>query len=453
MKRSLAILAALAMMLALTACGSGNNGGGSSGKSGGESAARPSASALDAAFDSGSPTLTEKGKSVLNIAPEDVVLTDGVKAFADEYGSANRQELSAEELLKENELILISRSPAGNSGIVYAAAAVFSLYGGKLYAIYPSAARSVEGALPGRQQTEAEDGDITTLYRYWTSFCTNPLSFPAEQGFVYSPDGRYAAVPGNWARFATGFVDPIIIDLSTGEMIQTAAYASEGKAVRVYAAAFSADNRYYYYVMSAPLEEEGKRVLCRYDLEAGTTEICCGGNARLQYPDLAELRDGSWMMLNELRANSLLTASQTGGAWSLGVVPVPGEPHESFTRLLYSRNSGRAYIAEKNSTEGTGGFNGLAFHVFEPDNGFAGLDRYLCVTKGSHEIVPLTAEEYAAAKESAVREYQQKKGNKAITRTAFMPQFFPYELISCAYMSPDGNFLLMKTGVMKTKEE
>ena len=114
-----------------------------------------------------------------------------------------------------------------------------------------------------------------------------------SEGVEYSSDGRYAAIFNTRISIEQmNFVfDPIIIDLSSGEIILTAAYPSKLKpgtyndAGVVTTATFSSDGRYFYYILYGSFEN-GHIRLYRYDLFENTTELCMESGERIYYPHL-----------------------------------------------------------------------------------------------------------------------------------------------------------------------
>ena len=401
------------------------------GTPGGEQqAGRPRNEKLDAAFESGSPALTEAG--TLSVRPE---MSDF--EILEEAGAALRAALGIQDLgavlgetLSGTEFVLLSRSPAGNSGILSAGDTAILMYNGKYHVAWPS--------------PKSVSDDYGNLQKFGTYIESRFPSLLGEEGIVYSPDGRYAAILNvNFTLIKMDlFLDPIILDLSTGEMILTATYPDKIKEDGVGAVStgvFSSDGRSFYYVVYGKAGDARTR-LYRYDLGTGETELCIGTDQSLYFPRMAELEDGSLLMINDRfkkdESQGLMTASCRDGVWSLEETVLNLDHHYFYASMLkYSPASGLACLPGK--TMGTL----AAFQLINPNAGFDGLDRFLCVTKETGEIVSLSAEEYRDAVTADMN------GEKANGFTID----FPYQTIYNIEFSPDGNYLLLNT-VSATRE-
>ena len=348
---------------------------------------------MDAVFDYGNPTLME--------IPEDFDFTI--------------LEGDVSLLTESNEKpCLWSMAPCGYSGIFTVGKSMAAVYDQKVSAVHPSAERGVKD-------------EYGNLEQYFTTLTTKLGNLVGEEGVVYSPDGRYAFI-GNKdlaLMYMKLFVDPILLDVSTGELILTATYpdkiGTDGIGA-VTSGLFSADGRSFFYIVYGGFKE-GRVRLCRYDLETGETETCFESDRYLDYPRLSELSDGSLLMLNDTirkdEPQGLVIASQGSDGWSLREEKLPLDSTCCYAHgLIYSSGSGLACLTERKEMKET-----LAFQIISPEKDFEGLDRLLCVTKDTNEIVSLSPEEYMKATEGE----------------------HPYQEILKAVFSPDGHYLLLHT--------
>ncbi len=382
--------------------------------------------ALDAAFEAGNLMLTETHIVPERLTPEDLELTEGWKESIIQAGIAQDPEAEVREGLQDAEVTLLSLSPAGNSGIVAVNHTGVAYYGGKYRLLYPSAERSVEDS-------------YGNLLKYYTKYVSgNVEKLIGEEGVEYSPDGRYAAmyniqIPLIRMDF---FLDPIIIDLATGELILTAtspAKFMEADAEAVTAATFSADGRSLYYVTYG-MHEEGATRLYRYDLKDGTTELCVKNAEWVTYPHLEELRDGSLIMLNTptrlSEKRSVMHFRRTGGSWTAEKI-LEKEAGDVFigNMLEYNAKSGWAVV----NGQSFAGWS-LTFRLFRPNEDYEGYDRFICIAKGSDQAAVLD--------EAAFRAACEQGGNGA---AGISQNSFPYQYILYTVLSPDGNYLLLYT--------
>lgn len=453
-KRMMTIAWILALAVMLTACagrGSGSPentagnaggvsadqgtaGGGDAGNqegTGGETPAPVRVSPLDAVFDSGDPKLVAAEGVSPVITAADFEITEELKAYVAENKITEDLEAYISEMLADVEFSLFSRSPSGNSGIVAGKRAAAAMYNGKYHVLFPSAHRGVE--------------DTRGKLKYYMNCLYSAIdNLAGEQNVVYSPDGRYAAI-FNATRYAKDHrfdMDPVLLDLATGEAILTATYGvgGEGDSERatVTAAAFSADGKYFWYDMAGSFPI-GFNHLYRYDIAAGTTELCAASDLQMFWPNLSELRDGSMMLLNDegdlSRQDSLVVAAQKGSAWSIRVHGLQGRGYLKSPFVLYSADSGFAILPEGMQRAY------YAFHLLEPDQDFDGLNRVLCVSKETGEIVPLPFEEFLAAFEEATGGVPDR-----------VAPSFPYQTIRDMALSPDGQYLLLSVIIPRTAD-
>lgn len=360
--------------------------------------------------------------------------------FSDALWEAVDRE-KAEELLSEiaeGAFSWRSLSPAGNSGILEANDSGISYYEGKYHIIYPSQTRGVADV----------NGNLAKLFAAARTF----KRFPGEEGTVYSPDGRYAALVNNQAvLIQSSFIyDPIIIDLSTGEMILTATYGSKlmrGDTGAVVAAAFSADGQYFYYMLYENMEGY-RTALYRYHLQENTTEFCYSGSDLNYHPCLSETAEGAFIILrdtsNENKETGLTRIADEGGVWQ-GAELSFDLPMKYWrcTRLLHSAKSGYAFIPGKIAAVDAS--SDYAFQCVRPDEGFAGLNRYYVISKEFPQIQAYTAEELNALFET------WEKGTDMKYASAFYVDM-PFQAIQAFALSPDGRYALLHTKDYGTRD-
>ena len=389
-------------------------------------AARTRNEKLDAAFDSGNPTLSETGSATIKPQVSDFEIPDDIIAAWKESGNMNDFDTSLSEGLGETEFVLLSKSPAGNSGFVSAGDFALTMFNGKYHLAYPS--------------TKGVPDEYSNLAKYNTYFHSRFRSLIGEEGIVYSLDGRYAVICNKRYTLnnANLFLDPILIDLSTGELILTATYPNKlqsGLAGAITSAMFSSDNRYFYYILYGRFEEARIR-MCRYDLNTGETEVCLQSEMRLYYPHLAELEDGRLLMINDCyqkgETEGLVTASCNNSVWSLEETKLKLNRSYCYAnQLKYSPNSGLVCLLEN-----TGSIS-VSFQLINPNTGFGGTDQFWCIKKDTNEIVSLSPEEYQASIDTDI-----KNVGKAINGPS---PSYPYQTILHAVFSPDGNYLFLHT--------
>ncbi|MBR0463640.1 MAG: hypothetical protein IJJ23_04565 [Clostridia bacterium] len=393
--------------------------------SGGE----PSAS-LDAAFESGRLTLVRAELPAVTAEafdlPDVLWSTYGMEKPADP-----KAELAA--ALEETSLTWISLSPNGTSGILTDGGLGIAYYDGAFRLLYPSSARGVEDTY----------GNLAKYAQAFTHMLGN-------ERVVYSPDGRYAVVLSTRMSLinAQFFIDPIVIDLSTGEMILTSTYGNKpmddsmGCAT---SATFSADGRYMYYMLygnafksdAAPY----RTCLCRYDLQTGETMFCHSWDDCTYYPGLSETPSGALIILRDTYQNSLQTGVSRvafeNGAWTNAeyTFDLPSMYWNS-NKMLYSAESGNAVIPGRVLSYGGVYY---AFQCVKPDEDFASLNRYLTISKESGIVEAHTGEEIKSMLDSAVVE------------ETFVPDALPCQMITYMDMSSDGRYLLALTQTMGTR--
>ena len=385
---------------------------------------------LDAAFESGAPGLTETASARVKAQASDFEFSEEAKAFLKEQGGIDDIDAALAEALRETEFVLLSKSPAGNSGLVAAGKTAVALYNGKYHYVYPSAKGAAD--------------EYANLAQYYAAFSERVTRLLGEEGVVYSPDGRYAFICNKQITLmqVNLFIDPVLLDLSTGEMTLTATYPNQimksDNAGAVTSAVFSSDGRYFYYVLYGKFG--GNRIrLYRYHLDSGETEMCFESEENLYYPHIAELEDGSILLLNDTfrsnEAERLAVASYSNGAWTLKEEQLKLEyPLFYVSRLMYSPNAGLVCLPGS-STVSDGA--ALAFQLIRPGTVFEGMDTFWCIRKDTDEIAALTPDEY---RESIVADRRNPKEG-----TAMLSLLYPYQAILNAVLSPDGHYLLLHT--------
>lgn len=206
--------------------------------------------ALDSAFDS-SNSLTLIKSDFPAITATNFDFTDEMQeAIGTEIGTEKLADFMAElsAYIPDTTITWLSLSPAGNSGILATddnyGINGFCYYAGKYHILFPTHLRGVED----------------TNHNLEKVFSTRLQQLLGEEGVIYSPDGRYAAIFNNYMMIMLGYyyLDPIIIDLSTGEMFLSATYGSKpgkGEYGAVTTATFSSDGRYLYYMLYGNMAE------------------------------------------------------------------------------------------------------------------------------------------------------------------------------------------------------
>ena len=260
---------------------------------------------LDRAFDADALTLVETAWP--DIAADDFDFPDALWQAMGTEKPANLYAAVETMLVLGANVIIYSVSPSGNSAVLTVNGAAVGYYEGKYRLLYPSKTRGVED-----------------IHQNLETYSKPPFKrLLGPEGVVYSRDGRYAAIYNNRLSFELmqWFLDPIIIDLSTGEMVLTATYANrffkENFGV-VTTACFSADGRYFYYILYGNTTEN-RSALYRYDLAAETTELCCTIPYLVCYPQLSEMADGSLIMLDDIKNTDeytgILQITPDGDQW------------------------------------------------------------------------------------------------------------------------------------------
>ncbi|MBQ6595527.1 MAG: hypothetical protein IJH78_07730 [Clostridia bacterium] len=406
MKRNIAILLLIMMLICA-----------------GARAAEASA-AFDKAFEADSLTLVKAPLPEVSAGALD--LSDEIWAAMEITEPADPNEWLA-DALQSAQLTWVSLSPDGSGGLLRDRSVGFACRDGLIRPILPSSSRGVGD----------EYGDLAKYAARFTRLL-------GDESTVYSPDGRYAAVFNIQYTLIMGnyYLDPIVIDLSTGEMILTATYGSsymDNKMGVATAAAFSADSRYLYYMLygNVLIDDDGsgyRTGLYRYDLETQETELCHSWSDLTYYPGLSETAEGALIVLHDQmhlkEQTGISRVTRKDGVWTnterMFDLPMS---YWGVRYMLYSAASGYAVIPGVNTLL-TGHY---AFQCVRPDDGFAGMGRYLTVARGDGRIEARTAYDiwnmFAKAEESGVSLYEA----------------YPIQAMLTVRLSPDGRYLLAHT--------
>ncbi|MGI6691525.1 MAG: hypothetical protein ACOX63_11915 [Christensenellales bacterium] len=374
---------------------------------------------LDRAFDADALTLVETAWQA--IAADDFDFPDALWQAMGTEKPADLHAQMATVLTDDVDITVLSISPGGNSAILTMNDTAIGYYEGKYRVLYPSKTRGVE--------------DIhQNLETYSERLVVNILR--SSDGVVYSRDGRYAAIYSTMISLmqAQFFLDPIIIDLSTGEIVLTATYGNKIRKENtgvVTTACFSADGRYFYYILYGNTTEN-RSALYRYDLVAETTELCCTIPYFAYYPQLSEMADGSLIMLDDTNRmderTGILQMIPDGSQWRvtrhLFSLPVR---HWYVQYLDYAVNTGYALMAARPD-------RGFAFMAVKPEESYAGLNRYLAIRRDNNAVEVLTEDSMTAALAEAAR-----------AEGGIDTALLPYHSIQKAVLSPDGHYALILT--------
>ncbi len=385
-------------------------------------------SALDSAF--------EEGRLILENAELPAITADAVE-IADEVWEAVGEEKPADfdafisGFLAETTFTWLSLSPSGNSGILTAEGLPgICCYNGKYHIFYPSRTRGVEDTY----------GNLAKMYSMSYQMLLG------REGVVYSPDGRYAVILNceRVLQMAQYYLDPVVIDLSTGEMILTATYANkinQGDMAAVTTAAFSSDGRYLYYMVYGK-GTEFRTALYRYDFQEDKTELCYSGSDFHYYPRLFETKDGAFLILQDAihadETMGITRISFENGVWT-GTDRLfdQGIADWRCHELLYSAHSGYAVVSGACSL--LGGVD-YAFQRIRPEEDFAGLNRYYGISKEDGRVLAMTADEISAQLDSWTN--RLKDSGKSVS-TVYHEA--PVQFILKTALSPDGRYALMLT--------
>ncbi len=410
MKRIALLLAILLVLTGLTACAEGP---------------------LDAFFEAGHAVLVETETAGFDLAACKIVMP------SDEYWAGigtpkpSEDEVNSMIAAALAEASVFSVSPAGVSALITVGGVngtVLALNGDSLAVLFPSEARGVTDKY----------GNMRKLFTQGLRACLS------DEGVVWSPDGRYAVIP-NYRRTVINMqliVDPMIIDTVTGEVFLTATYddriipkEGEEPGGALTAACFSRDGRYLYYTFIGSLGQ-GRYSLLRCELATGSTELLLSSDDRIYYPRLSELRDGSFMILSDVREQSQpmgvarltpggFLSGLTSGGWRVSTASFD-LPLSLWrvTQLDYSADSGWAFCL------GSADSMGYALQRFRPDEGCAGIGQRWMLRTDTHGFIPLEGDTTAAL--------------SGMFSDGRMKPDAEYLMMMAAQLSPDGQYALVQ---------
>ena len=167
--------------------------------------------------------------------------------------------------------------------------------------------------------------------------------------------------------------------------------------------------------------------------------MCFQSEKNLYYPHIAELEDGSILMLDDKfrgdETGGLVIASRNNGSWTLEEENLKVE-HSLFypKRLMYSANAGLACLL---GDIAAGGGLPVAFQLVSPAMNFEGIGQYWCIRKDTNEVAAISPEEYL----ESIAADEQNRGKESFG----LSPVYPYQNILNAVFSPDGNYLLLNT--------
>lgn len=328
--------------------------------------------------------------------------------------------------LPDSKINWLSLSPAGNSGILQIGEATIAYYNEKYRMIYPSSS-----------VVDDTNGNLAKV------FSTPIQQLLSDAGVVYSPDGRYAAICNiNYTRIKMLMIlDPIIIDLSTGEMILTATYGnhllSDEIVGAVTTATFSSDNHYFYYMLYGSIEEY-HTALYRFNLNTQQTEFCYSGSNLNYYPRISETRDGSFIIIRDELDNKqpqgLTSITCYNRSWT-GKDELFDLPMKYWytNRLLLSDNSGYALLFGKSQLIDDSYYS---FQLVSPADNLTGLNQYHALSKSGDEILTFTANEIVSL-------FDNISSNATDDEKTKFKFNLPFQEILASAISPDGHYVLL----------
>ena len=390
---------------------------------------------------SGSVTLVETQNAGFDLAACDIVIPDGFWAYSG-MEKPSDAEIAALIGMGLETAEVFSVSPTADSALIASHGGVFALNGSTLTALCPNEERGVADAY----------GNMRKVYQ-------NGLRMLLDvDGVVWSPDGRYAVMTSYRTSLVNGnyIIDPMLIDTVTGDMFLTATYGTKPvkheDAGTVTAACFSADGRYLYYTFWGNLGDLACSLL-RFDMESGETEFLYNGDTNIYYPRLWALRDGSLMILSDVRSKNdpmgvaRLYKGSSSAFWNAVSSDLANRAgaaqfwHASVTRFNLNMLSCRPTYLDYSSESGCAlcivnmsGVGGYALSVFQPDEAFEGLNRRWLLTSDTNELVPAPEGEEAVS-----GLFVQDESGFPVLRDEYLP-------LHGARISPDGRFALVQAG-------
>ena len=329
------------------------------------------------------------------------------------------------------DIRLISLSPAGKTGIAFLNDIPLAYCDGQYRVVYPSAERGCDDV----------NGSMLR------DFYGKGIRSIGSEGVCYSADGRYAAVLNNrQVTVQNRHIDPILIDLYSGEAIILSAYGSSmrdedfGNTVSV---SFTSDSAGLYCAVS----RLGYYELRRIDIESledrlivktpeGLINTIFG--ASWCYPNLCRLRDGSFLFLsdtNDTRRPQSITRVSSSDGIDYRVQPhdLPASIRYTRTELLrYSAVSNKAFVVSEGSAMMTSSSQAPIILPgflcrFDCDEGFSGIDELWAIDCENQCTVRFTGSEIETL-------FSEPQTMSTLNRCA---------VILDAEQSPDGNCVLI----------
>lgn len=303
-------------------------------------------------------------------------------------------------------------SPSGNSAVLIISECVFTYYEGLYHPLGINRSRGVEDVYGNLQR-------LTTLLL--------PQHMD-KKGIAFSSDGRYASFSNSfYAQQGKYFMDPVLIDLSTGDLVLTATYPSDRSSNPscVTSVAFSKNNRYLYYILYQFMTGQSSKSLYRYNIEQGNTEKCCDLQAKIFDGRLMEISDekllcieeGSWMGSNIVQIECIdgIWKEKNNRIEAKGQFLISNFADLAGDRILIYTDMDSAFARRMDS------FNGLM--IVQTEDDFSGLNQLLSVSPGYEKMISKPDQSDSTSQEETL------------------------PLIFAAAVSPDGQFALIHAGM------
>ena len=396
---------------------------------------------LDALFDQKNIVLkeTENGgislKEQTFVPPEFAYMRSYADSMEEGIGDEEIREAigQLEAMVQEQALEILSISPDGISALLRSRndrSVNFAWHKGELHLILPYHVHGVPDAY----------GNLEMLFSGPGGFLNTVLG---SDGVIWSPGGRYAAITNTkmTLMMLKFLIDPMVIDLSTGELILLRTFGSkmmDDANGAMTTACFSKDERYFYYAFYGKMEQDdysGTKIM-RYDLLTGE-EICCGSlgfPAGNYYPHLYETEQGNLIILldsskaDEPKGVSLLRPAGSGYERETYTF---SDPALRANVLRYSANSGYALAL----FPGLGGYvNGnISFlTVFKPDEDMEGFGEFWAFYNDDSGVRLLDGEDVLDLCKNPELARESADGG--------------LESVCGFCLSPDGNYALVAVG-------
>ena len=269
-------------------------------------------------------------------------------------GSFERIGLSTQDVRKSlagtidfSKMLIASVAPGGKTGLAVLDNTFFAYCDGKYRLLYPSPDRG------------AED-----LYGNLSRFLSGKRGHIPYEGVIYSPDGNYAVMPNIRVALmqARYNVDPILIDLRTGETRLIETYANkvlEDQFGTMISACFSSDSRTLFYTV---YRSRGA-ALYRYSIEEERTELFLStpektNNTRLGttwfFQGMALTPEGNFALISDnmiaIPKQLVLLSTQDEIAFTVEPHSIPNIGNRMLSLEVYSygRDSDNALLLLRN---------------------------------------------------------------------------------------------------------